>query len=144
MNRFNCYCVKQCFCNKANGAFRCVCCFSTCSSLKGIYGSVYACCCRAVLPCSDLCVQSTDVEQHASLLKGQRALTRRDACQRVVPERWRDVKLQFQTMIDLLIDTDSQMHAVFKCWWKCVSRSNQATLLFVHNYDKIKVFILYQ
>lgn len=62
-----------------------LCCFSTCSSLKGIYSFVYASCCRAVLPCSNLCVQSTDVEQHTSFLKGQRSLTRRDACQRVVP-----------------------------------------------------------
>lgn len=62
-----------------------MCCFSTCSSLKSVNSFVYASRCRAVLPCSDLCVQSTDVEQHTSFLEGQRTLTRRDACQRVVP-----------------------------------------------------------
>lgn len=67
----------------------CVCvrvCFSTCSSLEGVDRSVYTSRRRAVLPRSDLRVQSADVEQHASLLKRQRALTRRHARQRVVPE----------------------------------------------------------
>lgn len=56
------------------------------SLLKSLYGSVDAGGPGAVLSCSDLCVQSADVEQHAALLEGQRALRRRHACQRVVPE----------------------------------------------------------
>lgn len=67
--------------------FPCTCILYTCSSLKGIYGFVYASCCGAVLPRSDLRVQSTDIEQNAAFLEGQRALARWDTCQRVVPER---------------------------------------------------------
>lgn len=59
---------------------------ATCSTLKSIYSSVYASCCRAVLSCSDLRVQGSDVEQHTSLLEGQRTLTRWNASQRVIPE----------------------------------------------------------
>lgn len=59
---------------------------ATCSTLKSIYSSVYASCCRAVLSCADLRVQGSDVEQHTSLLEGQRTLTRWNASQRVIPE----------------------------------------------------------
>lgn len=59
--------------------------FATCSSLKGVDGFVYTRRGGAVLPSSHLCVQSTDVEQNAAFLKSQRALTRWDTRQRVIP-----------------------------------------------------------
>lgn len=68
--------------------------FATCGPLKGVHSSVDAGCCRTILPGSDLRVQSANVEQHASLLEGQRTLTGRYAGQRVVPgrQRWDTVK----------------------------------------------------
>lgn len=64
--------------------------FGTCCSLKGVDGGVDVRCGTAVLPRSNLCVQSADVEQHTSLLEGQSTLRRRHARQRVVPERSMD------------------------------------------------------
>lgn len=88
--RFGCFKVDQPFTSGASDQLRCVCVpvVRTRSSLKGVYGSVDAGGNAAVLPRSDLRVQSSDVEQHAALLEGQRALRRRDARQRVVPETW--------------------------------------------------------
>lgn len=90
-NRLGLFCVRHCYMfeilTKGKNIQVSMFDFSTCGSLKGVYSFVYSSCCRAVLPCSDLCVQSTNVEQHTSFFKGQRMLTGRDTCQRVIPER---------------------------------------------------------
>lgn len=75
-------------------------------SLEGIDGSVDASRGGAVLPRPHLRVHRADVEKHAAFLEGQRSLTGRDACQRVVPDGWTEQRRRYhQRLIMTLSDS---------------------------------------